>query len=39
MRVGDLENYLLGSRIREGTSAIGIQGHIEYTSPRIVEYT
>jgi len=25
--------------MREGTSAIGIQGHVKYTSPRIVKYT
>ena len=25
--------------MREGTSAIGIQGYAEYTSPRTVKYT
>ena len=38
MRVGDSESYPSGNRMREGTSAIGIQGYVKYTSPYTVKY-
>ena len=38
-QVSNLESYLLGGRMQEGTSTISTQGYAEYTSLCTVEYT